>query len=262
MNKLENYSVLYLLPKVLFLGFGFKLMIIIAGSHAWISIILGILIGLGINFCLTKIMPGMHRVIVLIYSLIFLIIGLILMVRMISRIYLDAAPIWYILIPILLLIFYTITKKENTIYRVSSILVIFQMALLGLAFIILTPSIEMNNLIDLNQFHEISIINASIIFAFLTTSPYVLLTNFKEQYNYKTYLISCLTLLFITILIIGGLTTNVALLFDYPEYVLFKSINIIGYLENIENFLFSIWFIIYFPFLTIAAYNIKKVLAK
>jgi len=260
MTKYETNIILYLLPKVLFLGFGFKLLINIAGTHAWISIILGSIIGLGINIILTKIIPRMHKLIVLLYSLIFLVIGIILLTQMISKIYLDLAPIWYILVPLLLLIGYTITKPEITIYRVTTILFIFQVGLIIIAFIALAPAIEFENLIAINDFNEINIIIGGLIFAFFSSAPYILLTNLNTQYNYKPYLISSAVLLVFTSLIIGILTTNVALLFDFPEYVIFKSINVLGFLENMENILFSMWFIIYFPLLTISAYNIKKII--
>ena len=262
MSKYETNIILYLLPKVLFLGFGFKLMINIAGANAPISIIVGTFIGLGINFCLTKIIPRMHKFIVAIYSFIFLIIGLILIVNMITRIYLDLAPIWYAAIPVILLILYSATKDQTSIYRVTSILVVFQILLLALAFISLIPTVQPNNLLDVSNFNSMNIIAASLIFGFLSSSPYIILSDLNKQYNYKPYLISCFCIFLLTTLIIGILSTNVALLFDYPEYVLFKSINILGFLENIENILFSIWFIIYFPFLTLAAYNIKKILIK
>jgi len=262
MSRYETNIILYLLPKVLFLGFGFKLMINIAGTNAPISIAIGTFIGLGVNFILSHVIHRMHRLIILLYSLILLIIGLILLSQMVVRIYLDLSPIWYVLVPMLFLIFYTSTKDEITIYRVTSILVVFQVGLILLSFLSLIPSIDTHNLIGVNDFNGMSIMTASLIFAFLSCSPYILLTDFKKQYQYKPYLISCLCLFVFTLLIVGVLNVNVALLFDYPEYVLFKSINVLGFLENIENVLFSIWFIIYFPFLTLATYNIKKILIK
>jgi len=260
MTKYETNIILYLLPKVLFLGFGFKLLINIAGTNTPISIIIGTIIGLGINFILTKFIHRIHKFIILTYSAIFFIIGIILITQMIARIYLDLSSIWYILIPIILLIFYTLTKKEVTIYRVTSILVLFQIGIIFLAFASLIPTIQPTNLTNINDFETMNIITTSIIFAFLSTLPYTLLTDFKNQYRFGPYLISCFILFIFSILIIGILSSNVAVLFDYPEYVLFKSINVLGFLENIENILFGIWFIVYFPFLNIAAYNIKKII--
>jgi len=261
MNKYEYNSVLYLIAKPLFLGFGFKIMLNIAGPYLWLSIIIGTIIGLLINFILSR-FNKINKCLLSVYSLLMLIIGIGLLTRMISRIYLDQTPIYLIILPLILLIYYTCTKKEDTIFKVSSIIIVVEIILLLIALFALIPEINLNHFIPSYALNMRNLITSSLCFAVISTIPYLLLPKFKGNYNYKTYLLSCFTLLLIGIFIIGVLGYDVSLFYTFPEYTIFKRIHIMGYLENLENILFIIWFIIYFPFLTIAAYNLKKIFKK
>ena len=55
-TKKQKFSVVYFLSRAVFIGIGYSLMFDIAGKDAWISVILGTLLGLLIVYPISKIL--------------------------------------------------------------------------------------------------------------------------------------------------------------------------------------------------------------
>ena len=71
--------------------------------------------------------------------------------------------------------------------------------------------------------------------------------------------LSSILVLIIFVIIIGNLGTNLAKLYRYPEYMVFKEISLLGFIENIQNILSYLWFFCSFILSSMATYNIKRV---
>ena len=254
----EKNSLIYLIAKPLFLGIGFTRMLELAGATLWLSIIIGTIFGSFLNYIFTLLPDKNNKFFTTLYSFSLLAISIALLTNMLHHVYLNETPIYLLMIPLLLLVYYVCTKKIETIYRSTSIILMFNAALALIAFGAIIPNLNFNNFSPFFASGPAKILKAAIEFAMISTTPYILLPNYKKQYNYKAYLTSCFTLLLVAILIIGELGTEISLFYDYPEYMIFKRISIFDYLENVENFLFSIWFFAFVPLIALAGMNIKK----
>lgn len=263
MDKITKYqynSILYLLIHPLFLGIGIIQIIKSVGNDYWISITIGIILGLLINYIL-KLLPNKNnKVLFLLINLIILLITLMSATRSISILYLDKTPEFIIMIPLLLLIYYSSSKHKTTIFKVSSILILINILVFLINTLSLIPLIKINNLLPIfGKSSILDILLSGLDFALISTLPYFTLDKFKENYNFKTYLFSSLTILTLFILIIGSLGIEVASIFSYPEYIALKQISILDSINNIQNIVFISWFFSMFILMGICTNNIIKV---
>ena len=259
-NKLkrECKSILYLLSHPLFFGFGIISIISNTKEYFWISILLGIILGLIINLLIKKCTFLKNKYLSIINNIALLMISTYLVIKAISALYLDKTPIFIILIPLLLILYYASSKKEDTVFKISNIIFIINIILFIITFLSLIYRVNYNNFIFTNNISVKTIIVNGLLFAVLSTLPYLSLRDFKENYNYKAYLLSCLFILIIIFLIVGVLGVNVASIYAYPEYIVLKKISILGFIENIQSILFTSWIFEGFILMNTSANNIKK----
>lgn len=257
-NKLEYNSSLFLSSISLFLGIGISKIINTSMQDSWISIILGTVLGLLLIKLFTTLPQKENKILKYTYSSIILTINLLLVTKLISSIYLNKTPDILVIIPLIILIYYTTSKDINLILKLSQI-----MCLIFILFA-LFPTITLTPKIDIDYFKPIlttnikNIITSSIDYALISTSPYILYPNLKQNYNYKTYLLSSLMIFIIITTTIGNLGINLAKLYRYPEYMIFKEISILGFIENIQNILSFLWLFASYTLSSITAFNIKQ----
>ena len=261
-NKLEYNSALCLSSISLFLGIGISKIINSIGSDSWISIILGTAIGLLINYIFTKLPEKDNKIFVYIYSTILLTLNLLLITKLISSIYLNRTPDIIVIIPLIILIYYISNKGIDTILKTSLIIAFIYILIYLIPLTALAPKINIDEFKPLLTSNIYDIIKCSLTYAFISTLPFILFPKFKENYNYKSYFLSSILVLIIFVIIIGNLGTNLAKLYRYPEYMVFKEISLLGFIENIQNILSYLWLFCSFILSSMATYNIKKVANK
>lgn len=258
-NKLEYNSALFLSSISLFLGVGISKIINSLGSDSWIAIILGTMIGLIINYIFSKLPDKENKILTYVYSFIILLINLLLITKLISSIYLNKTPDIIVMLPLIFIVYYSASKGINTIFKASLIICFVYLLITIIPVAALTPKIDIDNFKPFFTSDMTNIIKSSLDYAFISTAPFILFNKFKKNYNYKTYLLSSSLLLLIFIIIIGNLGVNLAKLYRYPEYMVFKEISILGFIENIQNILSYLWLFCSFVLSSVAANNIKKV---
>ena len=258
-NKLEYNSALFLSSISLFLGIGISKIINSIGSDSWISIILGTFIGLFINYIFTKLPEKENKIFIYTYSTILLTLNLLLITKLISSIYLNRTPDIIVVIPLIILIYYISNKGINTILKTSLIIAFIYILIYLIPFTALAPKINIDEFKPLLTSNIYDIIKCSLTYAFISTTPFILFPKFKENYNYKSYLLSSLLVLIIFIITIGNLGPSLAKLYRYPEYMVCKEISLLGFIENIQNILSYLWLFCSFILSSIATYNIKRV---
>ena len=255
-NKHEYNSTLFILARPLFLGFGIYKIINNVGSYFYISIILGIILGLFINNVLKKI--ANINLLKIIISVAILIYGSYSLTNSISTLYLNQTPKIIILVALLLIIIYSRNKNKENIFKVANILFIINIGLFIITLLSLFPLINIENFTPTNNFSISNILTSALYFSLLSTLPYMMLPSFKQNYNYKAYLISSIYTLLLFTLIIGILGVPVASIYKYPEYIIFKKISILNIIENIQNLLFMSWIFESFVMLGVASNNLNK----
>ena len=139
-TKHEYNSVIFLLPRPLFLGLGIYRIIHLSGSYFWLSIILGILFGLFLNIIFKKLAD--IKLIKKSISIILLIYCLYTLTSAVSTLYLNITPKIIILITLLLMIIYSRMKSKTTIFKVANILFIISIGLFIFTLLTLFPLID------------------------------------------------------------------------------------------------------------------------
>lgn len=261
-NKLEYNSSLFLSSISLFLGIGISKIINNVGSDYWLSLILGTFLGLLIIKLFTKLSQKENKILKYIYSVIILTINLLLVTKLISSIYLNKTPDIIVIFPLIILIYYATSKDRQLIYKLSQIMCFIFLLFSLIPIITLTPKIELDYFKPVFTSNILNILKSSIDYALISTAPYILYPNLKENYKNKTYLLSSIMILTIMTITIGNLSPNLAKLYRYPEYMIFKEISILGFIENIQNILSFLWLYTSFILSSIATYNIKETTSK
>lgn len=258
-NYLYNTSQ-YLLPFSLFIGLGITKCINTAGNDVWISVILGSMLGLFIIFLLKKLPNKDNKVCSFICNLTLLSLGILVITKLISSVYLNKTNTLMLMFPFIVLLMYTGAKDEYSLFKVNSILTITYIIFILFAFSSLFPTINIDYFkpVLINPISKV--LYGALEFALYSTVPLIVLPKFKDNYNYKVYLLSSLFLLIIFTLIIGNLGVELAKAYRYPEYVLFKNIAILDFIENTENILFFTWIINIYTLTGNCAINIKKII--
>lgn len=257
-TNFENYSLIYLLTFPLFMGIGFSKIIKNVGSDAWISAVIGTFLGLIINYIIKKMPSEDNKYFKILYSAGLLIISTMLIGKLVSSIYLNRTPAWFVLIPGESLIFYTALKGKKTLYQSASLLIIVHLLLFLITALTLIPTINFDYFrpVLVNDFSKL--LSSGIDFALISTAPMILVDDFKKRYNYKVYLVSSLLLIIMIFCTIGNLGIEIAKLYRYPEYMVLKKVSILDFIENIENILFSLWIINMFTITSLSCINIKE----
>ena len=238
-NKSFEYNSLsFLITTPLFLGIGFIKIIRDVGNDFWISIIIGILLGLIINQILKLLPKNNNKPLFILINFIILLIITSSLTRSISHLYLNKTPDYFIFIPFLLVMYYASTKKDDVIFKVANIILFINIFLFIFSSILLIPLFKIDNLMPF--FGDSSILNiiySGIDFALLSTIPLMLLS----KHNKKIYTLSSLYIFLVFVLIIGTLGINVASIFNYPEYIILKRVSFFDFFDNIQNFIFLSW---------------------
>lgn len=257
-NNLEYQCLAYLLAFPLFMGIGISKMIRDVGSDVWISMIIGTILGLFIIFLFKKIPNKSNKYCSLIINTIFLLLGTLIFNKLVGSIYLSKTPNLIIMIPGYALLIYTVYKGKEALFKTSSILIIVFMLLFLVAALVLIPSINIDYFLPIKTNSFSKIILSGVDMALLSTTPLVLLPNAKEKLNYKNYLLASVTIYIIIICTLGNLGVDIAKIYRYPEYMVFKKISLLKSIENIENILFMIWIITIYNITSLASINIKE----
>lgn len=257
-NNLEYQCLAYLLAFPLFMGIGISKMIRDVGSDVWISMIIGTILGLFIIFLFKKLPNKSNKYCSLIINTIFLLLGTLIFNKLVGSIYLSKTPNLIIMIPGYALLIYTVYKGKEALFKTSSILIIVFMLLFLIAALVLIPSINIDYFLPIKTNSFSKIILSGVDMALLSTTPLVLLPNVKEKLNYKNYLLASVTIYIIIICTLGNLGVDIAKIYRYPEYMVFKKISLLKSIENIENILFMIWIITIYNITSLASINIKE----
>lgn len=259
MKKINNFNVLqYMLSFGLFMGAGLSNILNLAKEDVWICGIIGGAIGYIILLIFSKLNENSFKITSLIANIILLFFGLYSTTKLISSIYLSNTPIYFIMIPNILLVLYTVKSGLNSFLRASFVLFIFFMILMIFSAGMLAPSVDLDFFKPVLVNGASKIILGSISFAVTSTFPVLLMPNFKVHYSSKCYLLSSINLFIVIVCTFGNLGPEMSELYRYPEYIVLKRISALNFIDNVENILFMIWIIVGFESSVTSTLNIVK----
>ena len=254
----KDFNILnYFNTRALFMGIGLSRIISQAHEYSYISIILGTLIVLFLLYLLKLEMKNSFINILLNSCII--IMSLVLLINMISTMYLTKMPKLLIGLPFVLLLLYLLNKKEIVLYRLSGIMLFFNLLCYLFAFFSLSRYFTFDNFYYTNVSIK-SVVTCALEFALYSITPTFLTRNSetKDINIYKMYLVSCFTMGIIFMLTYGILGANVSSIVRYPEYLILKEVSLTTAIQNIENIVSYMWIIDVFILLASCGNSIKN----
>ncbi len=184
--------------------------------------------------------------------------------------FLSETPVIAIEIIFSIAIIYINIKGLETISRTSLILFFISLIFVIFSILGLLPNIEINNYKPILEFGYKKTINGGIRIFLLNFVPLFLtliipknqIKN-KEKYNKYTllsYLLGCIIILIITLVTLGNLGINLTKLYQYPEYIVLKRIEIFNFIDRIENLISMQWIFGLFIIISFCVYNINTLI--
>ena len=287
-NSLQYSTILAFLIYIPILGIGTHAIIKLSGNDAYLSPIimgvLGLLILLLFNYIHSydkdnpinitiinlygKVLGTIINIIICLIFLIISITYLYNITNFITSQFLNQTPIIFVILSITIAILYNISKGFQNISRVSLILFVINITLFILTIIFLIPNIEINKLKPFISNDITSIIKSGLLLTSTNILPIFALlcipkNNIKDNNKLNKYLIifyiiaiiSCFILISTTI---SSLGIYLSKMYQYPEYITLKEVNLLGFIERSENILSIQWILGYFITLSLLIYYISS----
>jgi len=260
---MKNNILTYFLTNTLFLGGGLSLIFKYANHDAYISIILGTLLGVIIlyiihKFVINKKLSIPIKILYYIYLLSIVFIVLITLSTFISSYYLTKTPSIISCIPLIILAIYS-SKNITKISYVAIPLFVISISIIIFKSAILITDIKLSNIYPILSSNIYDLFKATFIYAIFSTTPSILLLNEKVEFkkSLKYYLISSILILITTFILITTLGSLVKTL-SYPEYSILRRVKLLNSIENIEGILAITWIFDIFITLSICSNKIKE----
>lgn len=274
----------YFVLRAGFLGVTSSNILHLAKQDGWISIIIGILLGL-IPLLLFLYIQSHHpddSIFQITKNLFGMIIGKIIngllvlgvaigvtvifynLITFISSQYLNQTPTLAIAIMFLIAIIYILSKGIIVIARTHVVLLYFGIILFLLAFLGLIGESTISNVKPFLEFGWSPIFKGALSFIAFNVLPLFILSSIpknkianNQHYNRNiiiTYLLSSITLFITLYLIISIFGPHLALLYQYPEFHLLKLISLAGLISRVEGIIALHWLFDLFAFIVMGIY--------
>lgn len=259
-NKLN-----YFITRSSFLGVGYYLLYKYSEHDAWIAIILGTILGIGIIYLFSLIQKYcnkdnlIYKILYTIINLYFILVFLNLLPLFVNSFYLVNTPSLFITLPFLILCIYLSLKGRNVLYYCSNILFILSILFIFLEFLALIKNIELNLFLPVLEISNKNLLKSTLFYSAMTAIPNIITINHNFEFKkmVKSYLFSSFILLCVAILTIGTIGSSLLSSYSFPEYVVLKRISILNFIENIENILSIIWYCDLFILISTCCENVK-----
>ena len=274
-NKAQYIITEIFLTQSFFVGEGYSRIFEITGTDSWIAMVLGILIGILIIYCFHLVSKNTNYNLIryltshkylglviapllLIYYTILFIYPILMIESLIHSYYLTYTNVFVIIIPFVLITFYTSLKGIKAIMKMTTFIFPILIPIMLFGYIGLGTLINSNNYLPLLTSTNHNIFTSALLFAIFSSSTFFLLSDYKASFNIKLagYLIGSLLSICITTLITGVLGKFYMQLYSFPVYMAYKKINILSFLQNLENILYIPG---YFHTITLCSISLNRI---
>ena len=226
--------VIYFLVRSLFIGIGLSNFISLSDATFYITGFIGLLIGIIIIY----LYEGSNHFIRKLSSIFISITLSTITINLSHTLYLDNTPILWLSIYTIGICFIISLSSKKVLNRTSYYLIYPSIGLLILELILLIPSFSFDNFYTPKLDH-INTIKGSLYFTLISISPVLTLNYEKDKKKLiLTYIISSLSIIIISIIMVGTLGYKETLLYRYPEYIILKRIHFSNFFTNVDNIFF------------------------
>ena len=282
-TNLEVASITYFLMHAYFIGITFSSLTNILKQDSYLGIIISFIIGfipLFIFLYIFNYEPSLNlnekniklfgrkvgniiNFIIMIFTFILITTVFSNLVTIIHSDYLSKTPIILIIITLIIPIYYSVNTGLKAICRSSLIFLYITLILSFISNLGLVIQIDINNFKPF-FYHRNNLINGSIYYLIYNILPLYLINIIPKNEikdNNKTikyiiifYIISNISLLLVSLNIIGIFGIKLSMLYQYPEFQILKSVSIIGLSSRLDSILFIEWILDILMFVIIGLY--------
>ena len=239
---IKNNKLIYFITSIFMYGVGFSSIFRLCKSNSWIVILIGSIISIILLPIYKRLINHSNKIIKLINILFILLISM-----MILRI--------FITIPFILI---CLTNKDiNTLYKESNLLFLFSVIGISLNLIASTKTGSIRFLTPSLNIPLLNIFKGTIYYVVFILSPLVLIK--EKNINNKLFIFTNLFLLFMSLIIVFVLGPNLISIYRYPEYMIYKEINLFGFVQNVENLVCLYYLLNIFITSSLCLINIKEI---
>lgn len=182
--------------------------------------------------------------------------------------YLHKTPTLFGIIIFSIPVIYLLNQNLTTIGRTSFILFIFGIILLILTLFGLIGQVDFTNFMPILEHDINNIFNTSLLIVPYTSFSVILLLSIpkknivdSEKLNKRVltaYFTSFIVVLMAVFFVVGVLGSELAQIYQYPEFHVLKRISIGGFIERVESTLSLRWIFYIFTTLVFGLYFIKQ----
>lgn len=255
----------YFISKSSMFGIGFLILIQTNGKNAYLSIILGTLLGILIIyfyglFKKKKIDNKLYKFLITFFSIFLICTYLMILSIFINSFYLVNTPRIFVLIPFILVSLLLINKDIKILFNLSNLFYFISIFFVLLFGSFLIKYIDMNNLKPFLNFKSIDIINGALMYASITSIPLILIVDYYDSTKdiIKDYFIAANINYIILMAITLTFGDSLMKMYTYPEYASLKQIKMFNFIENIENISTFGWYTEIFMFISLLTRKIKE----
>ena len=278
-NK-QKLFMTYFLSKATFFGIGYSRLFNLSKSDTWISIILGMLLGIVIVWLIKIIMDAKKGLsldiflkdktfinivikLLLICLCIYIFLEeIIILTSFLTSFFLLNTPSIVISIPIVIVVFYVLKKGLQPFLKTNEILFYISIFITIMTFLALSIYPHFDYLKPFLITKYPSILKSAFLYATYSSIPLLLITNLENNGKdlIKMYLVSTVRILLLTIFILTIFGPQLTTIYRFPEYIVLKRIKLLSFVEKIESLLSIIYIFDNYILMTMSAYTVKKLL--
>ena len=283
-SSLEYNTLIWFLTRATFIEITAELLLNKAHQDSWISILLGIIIGI-IPFILYTYLKNKYpdksiltvnkemgklgtflNIILIAGTFIFALCSLWIVTNFIDSQYLYKTPKFMIIIIIILPVIYAITKDFHIFSKVSLIMFFTSLFFIIIILTGLVGNVNIDNIKPILNNSPNNILYGTFCFIGFNILPLFLLNlipkekinNYKIRNSFIFYLISALSLLNVMFLTISIFGIHLSELYNYPSFHLLKRVSVLDIIDRVESILSLEWFLALFVQIMITLYFIKE----
>ncbi len=232
-NNMSDKS-LFFTSRAFFSSIGISLIFSVSKTNYWLSMIIGVVLSVIVLYFVKNDNVKIFKKIV---GFLLSATSMILLVNMGHTLYLNETPIIVLSILPVVAVFVLTKSEKKSFIKVANLFFIYSMILFGLKLIGLVPHLKMDNFLPDNLTSIKDILCGGLIYTALSTTPILYLNDLNDKTTtIRTYLISSVTTILVSLLAIGVLGPKEVLLYRNPEYIVLKRIGFLDFINNVDSF--------------------------
>lgn len=243
-NKRQYNILSFYLTRTLFLGGGFSLLLKLTRNDFLIASVLGMLLGYFLLYLFFK-KNNISKFMECIVAIVILVMAMLSNTSLTSNYLLKTTPTLPILLIFIVSLLYASKKEFKVIGRVAEIFIFISFLEITFALLNLVGIVNVSNMLPLFTTNTINIIKGIIVFTGCSLLPNILLIRYKNDLKFSDihygYLIGSLLMIVVLFFVITIYGSKLSSMVIFPEFLILKKIDIMGYLSNIENVLVTEW---------------------